>query len=53
MTEDLVETVEVALVLDEAGAREVVEVLDTPAGQVRFKCLKQNEIFLEGYWYFG
>ena len=41
MTEDLIEPVEVALVLHQTGAREVVEVLDTLLGEVLVQGFEQ------------
>ena len=47
MAEHLVELVEVALVLHQRGAREVVEVLDAAVGEVGLQRLHQREVFLE------
>ncbi len=39
--EDLIEPVEVALVLHQAGAREIVEILDAAVGEVCLHCLQE------------
>ena len=47
MAEDAVELVEIALVLDQRGAREMIEILHSEAGQTRIHRLHQGQIFLE------
>src|SRR5262245_44716837 len=53
VAEDAVELVEVALVLDQRGAREVVEVLDPAAGEILLHRLHQREIFAQRHWHAG
>ena len=47
LAEDTVEAVEVALVLDEAGARQEVEFLDLASGDAGIEALEQGEILLQ------
>jgi hypothetical protein len=47
VAEDAVELVEVALVLHQRGAGEVVEVLDLEAGEVLLHRLHQGQVFLQ------
>jgi len=51
--EHLIEAVEVALVLDEGRARQVVEVLDLALGQVGLQRLDQRQVFLQGDRHLG
>ena len=44
LTEDLVETIEVTFVLDQRGARQVVEAVDTETGNARFKRAEQAQV---------
>jgi hypothetical protein len=46
LAEGLVELVVVRLVLDQAGAREVIELVDAVAGDVLLQRLEQGEEFL-------
>ena len=48
MAEDPVELVEVALVLHQAGAREVVEILDALLGEIPVERLHQRQVFPQG-----
>jgi hypothetical protein len=48
VAEHLVELVEVALVLHQRGAREVVEVLDAAVGQIGLHRLHQRQVLLQG-----
>ncbi len=45
--EDLVETVDVALVLHQRGARQIVEPLDVIGDEVRVHALEQGQIFAQ------
>jgi hypothetical protein len=47
MAEHAVELVEVALVLDQRGARQIVEVLDPPAGEIGIHRLHQGQVFAQ------
>ena len=47
VAEHVVELVEVALVLDQRGARQVVEILDPAFGEVGLHRLHQRQIFLQ------
>ena len=47
--EHLIETVEMALVLDQRGAGEVVEPLDIVGDQPRLHPFEQHEVFAQGY----
>ena len=49
VAEYLVELVEIALVLHERGARQVVEVFDPPPGEVLLHRLHQRQIFAQRY----
>ena len=49
VAEDAVELVEVALVLHQGGAREVVEILDRLIGEVGVERLHQRQIFAQGH----
>ena len=51
--EDLIEAVDVSLVLNEAGARQVVEVLDAVVGDPLPHRLHQRQILLEGDRHLG
>ena len=53
VAEHLVELVEVALVLHQRGAREIIEVLDAAVGQVRLHRLHQREVLLQGDRHLG
>ena len=53
VAEHLVELVEVALVLHQRGAGEIVEVLDAAIGQVRLHRLHQGEVLLQGDRHLG
>ena len=46
--EDDVELVEIALVLDQQRARQVIEMLHRPVGEALFERLHQHEIFARG-----
>ena len=45
--EDLVKTIEMALVLHQRGAREVVEIFNAPVGEVSRQRLHQRQVFPE------
>ena len=47
MAEDTIEFVEVALILHQRSAREVIKILDPPTGEVFLHCLHQREIFAQ------
>ena len=47
VAEDAIEAVEIALVLHQGRAREVVEILDPPAGEVHLHRLHQREVFAQ------
>ena len=47
MAEHAIELVEIALVLHQRRARQIVEILDTPAGEVLLHRLHQREIFAQ------
>ena len=47
MPEHAVETVEIALVLHERRAREIVEILDAPAGEILLHRFHEREIFAQ------
>src|SRR5262249_33393914 len=53
VAEDTVEFVEVAFVLHQRRAREIVEVLDPTAGEVLLHRLHQREIFAQGHRHAG
>src|SRR4029077_3551900 len=53
MAEHAVELVEVALALDQRGAREIVEDLDPDAGEVLLHRLHQREIFAQRHRHAG
>ncbi len=47
MREDLIEAVEIALILYERGARQVVEIFDTAACDPGAYGIQQRQIFLQ------
>ena len=53
VAEHLVELVEVALVLHQRGAREIVEVLDAAVGEVGLQRLHQRQVLLQGDRHLG
>ena len=53
VAEHAVELVEVALVLDQRGARQIVEVLDPARGEVLVHRLHQREIFAQRHRHAG
>jgi hypothetical protein len=53
VAEDAIELVEIALVLDQRGARQIVEVLDPAAGEVLLHRLHQREIFTQRHRHTG
>ena len=53
MAEDAVELVEIALVLHQSGARQIIEVLDAAAGEVLLHRFHQREIFAQGHRHAG
>ena len=48
VAEHLVEGVEMALVFDECGTRQIVKVLNLSLGEVALERLDQRQIFLQG-----
>jgi hypothetical protein len=48
VAEHAVELVEVALVLHQRRAREIVEILDPTAGEISLHCFHQRQIFAQG-----
>ena len=53
MGEDLVELVEMALVLHQAGAGEIVELLDALVGEIPVERLQQGQVFPQGDRHLG
>ena len=53
VAEDPVEFVDVALVLHQRGARQIVEILDAPERQVRLQRLHQRQVFAQRHRHAG